>query len=261
MIPYFQFTAFQIGPASIKVWGLLVSLGILLSVFLLRKEIKNWPENRRAKIWDLFFWLIFSGLIGARVFHVFFYESDSFLADPISFFKVWKGGLSSFGGIFGAIAIFLFFWKKEKDKKIFSAKTADIFFVAGLWGWMVGRLGCVSIHDHWGIRSDHWLAWQTPEGPRLEMAFLEILFLLPLALAFFFLRKKEWPDGFRFFAGAVYYGILRFVLDFFRAKDIAGADTRFLGLTPAQYFGIICFVLGVAFIIRILKKNKNGEVA
>ena len=47
----------------------------------------------------------------------------------------------------------------------------------------------------------------------------------------------------------IYYGILRFILDFFRATDIVHADARYLGLTPGQYFGIVLTIVGL-YILR-----------
>jgi phosphatidylglycerol:prolipoprotein diacylglycerol transferase len=41
------------------------------------------------------------------------------------------------------------------------------------------------------------------------------------------------------------YAPARFVLDFFRATDVALPDRRYLGLTPAQWACLATFALGV----------------
>ncbi|MBF8280602.1 MAG: Phosphatidylglycerol--prolipoprotein diacylglyceryl transferase [Candidatus Magasanikbacteria bacterium] len=43
----------------------------------------------------------------------------------------------------------------------------------------------------------------------------------------------------------IYYGAMRLLLDFFRARDIMGADARYFGLTPGQYAGILMIVGGI----------------
>jgi phosphatidylglycerol:prolipoprotein diacylglycerol transferase len=85
------------------------------------------------------------------------------------------------------------------------------------------------------------------------MALLEILALLPLALVFFFSRKKQKPQGWFTSVLFIYYGIMRFILDFFRATDIAGADARYFGLTPGQYSALVLIIVGV----WIWKENKK----
>ena len=172
--------------------------------------------------------------------------------------KIWQGGLSSFGGLFGAV---LGFWLFLKRKKISFNKRnlyeqADILSFAAVFGWMVGRLGCFSIHDHIGKLSSSQLAVNFPDGARLEMAFLEILYMIPLAVWFYMVRKKQKPAGWFLYILFVYYGILRFVLDFFRAIDIAHADVRYFGLTPAQYFALLLVFFGAVY-FRKSKKQKS----
>jgi prolipoprotein diacylglyceryltransferase len=99
---------------------------------------------------------------------------------------------------------------------------------------------------------------------------MEILGLIPLAVLFFVVAKREkklvatgrlprpagegggegWFTGLLF----VYYGALRFILDFWRARDIVGADVRYLGLTPAQFFAIVLVLIGAYWLVKVRKK-------
>jgi phosphatidylglycerol:prolipoprotein diacylglycerol transferase len=67
------------------------------------------------------------------------------------------------------------------------------------------------------------------------MGLLEAALTLPIALAFLSFGKRSHPQGFFVAALCLYYAPIRFVLDFSRATDIAGADARYLRLTPAQW--------------------------
>ena len=253
MFPWFQWTTIQFGPISIQVWGLLVALGIIISLIILRQFSPHFGF-RSEEVFDLAFWMILFGFFIARIFHVFLYEPGWYLANPIEIIKVWHGGFSSFGGFLGAILAFFFYSRRTKWKKE-RRKMADLFAFAGLFGWIIGRVGCVMIHDHLGRSSDYFFALNSPLGPRLDMALLEIIGLLPLAILFFAMRKKDKVAGWFLSVLFLYYGILRFILDFFRATDIASADVRYFGLTPAQYFAIVMTAVGAWFFLRKLPKK------
>ncbi len=278
MIPWFQFTVIRLGPIPIQVWGSFVALGMAVSIWIISRRSKRMGENAEQII-DLALWAIIGGLIFARVFHVFLYEPAYYLSHPIEMIKVWHGGLSSFGGLFGAVMGFIIKMKKTAANKRPAnwLKISDILAYAAIYGWMIGRIGCLMIHDHPGRVCDSFLSIRWYDGkPRLDMALLEILALIPLAILFFVKRDKQSPSPFRacpepvegsrgrgevqsgpvasngWFTSIlfIYYGIVRFILDFFRATDIHGSDARYLGLTPAQYFAILLVVWGGCLLVK-----------
>lgn len=248
MLPYFQLSTIYLGPIPIQFWGLMVALGLIASSLIVYKRSKRLGYNPELLL-DMVLWMVIGGFVVARIFHVFFYDPTFYLSNIFEIIKIWKGGLSSFGGLFGAgIGLWLYLKKKKLNMKHLLSYL-DIMTFGALYGWMIGRLGCFGIHDHWGIPCNCALAVNTPEGPRLDMAFLEILGLVPLAIIFFILRKRKLSNGWFLSVMFIYYGALRFILDFFRATDIANPDARYLGLTPAQYFAILLVAVGL-FIIR-----------
>lgn len=246
MFPWISLQAIPIGPLTIQVWGLLVAIGIMVSLFWLKKQ----PELKSIgieEISDIFFWTILIGFLGARLVHVFFYEPTFFLNNPGEIIQIWHGGLSSFGGIvFGGLAVMYFLSKR----KTASGADLSVLSKAGLIGWIFGRVGCFLIHDHTGVICDvgcplHALA-MSPDADtpaRLDMSLLELLLLIPLVWIVFFSKYKKKSWIFLLIGG--YYGLIRLGLDFYRAKDILHADTRYLGLTPGQYFGILLLVFAV----------------
>lgn len=243
MIPWFQFTTVHLGPIPLQVWGFFVALGMFVGLMLLKQQAKKrlWNVD---EIYDIAFWVLIGGIIGGRVAHILFYDISHYIAHPIDVVKIWEGGMSSFGGMFGAVLGFLYMMKKKKKSKETALQYADVFIWAGVYGWIVGRIGCLMIHDHLGKPCDCFLSIQTPTGPRLEMSLLEILGLLPLAIYFFITRKQARKAGETLGVIIIYYGILRFILDFFRATDLPGSDARYFGLTPAQYFAILFVMSG-----------------
>lgn len=254
MIPWFQFQTWYLGPVPIRVWGFFVALGIGTSLYVIYKRSGKMSAPSQALVDHAFYTVLF-GLLGARIFHIIFYEPNFYFNYPIEILKIWHGGLSSYGGFLGAIIGFLWYAKRKKIPRSYWLKYGDILAYASVVGWMIARVGCFMIHDHLGKPCDCFLAIQTPTGPRLEMAFLEILSLIPLALYIYLGRNKQRPHGWYIAIISMYYGTARFILDFWRATDIPGADVRYFGLTPAQYFSVFMLVTGVWLYTRMYKKH------
>ena len=251
------YTVFYLGPIPIRVWGFFVALGMILSLVVLWKRSEKLGFNAEKTI-DIAIWAIISGLVFARLFHAVFYEPVYFFNNPVDILKIWQGGLSSFGGLFGALLAFFIFFKRKKIAWENLPVLADLFAFSAVYGWILGRVGCVMIHDHLGKLTTSFLSVKTIDGARFEMAFLEILGLIPLAVAFFVLRDKKLKAGYFTGISFAYYGALRFGLDFLRAVDVMNADARYLGLTPGQYFGIL-LMAGGAYIMKHVAYNMKHK--
>ncbi|HMP99005.1 MAG TPA: prolipoprotein diacylglyceryl transferase [Cyclobacteriaceae bacterium] len=120
---------FGIGTFSLRWYGLLFASGFLISqqilYYVYRKEGKNEKD-----IDVLTVYMVIATILGARLGHVFFYEPDKYLADPIKILKIWEGGLASHGA---AIAILLAIWIYSKynfvkGKFIKTIKPGQNFF-------------------------------------------------------------------------------------------------------------------------------------
>jgi phosphatidylglycerol---prolipoprotein diacylglyceryl transferase len=101
---------FQIGPISVRWYGLLFASGFLVGYYIVEKMFKEEKENEK---WldSLFLYMILATVIGARLGHVFFYGWDYYSQHPIEIFKVWQGGLASHGGTIGIILAMLLYSK------------------------------------------------------------------------------------------------------------------------------------------------------
>ena len=262
MIPFFRFTAFQIGPVTIQVWGLMVSLGILaalgFALYLSKKYILS-----SAIFTDLALYSIVGGMLGARLFHIVFYNSDYYLANPGEILAVWHGGASSLGGFFGAATAAYIFAKVRRFTWATLVPYIDIG-VLSLWlGWGIGRIGCFLIHDHPGTLTHFVLGVRYPEGVRHDLGLYDsivgfILFFIFWAL---FSRLTRKAPGLLTAASALSYALIRFCLDFLRATDLEGADIRYTYLTPAQWGMLVVIGLTGSFIYTKMRQHKRGEVA
>lgn len=247
MIPYFEWRTIPIGHVVLQVWGLFAAVGVILGAWFGASLAKK-RGLEAAKFDGMAFWTIVAAFIGARLFHVFFYEPAYYFAHPLEIVSVWKGGLSSFGGFIGGGLAAA--WKIQKHKLPF-LKTADIAIPAMTLGLGCGRIGCFLIHDHPGTLAHglgRWLAVDYQGGPRYDLGLLLCLFDFLFFATFLILMRKPRKDGFYLALFMVVYGPVRFLLDFLRVLD-----TRYFGLTPAQYGSIGLFICGLLLFGRLYR--------
>lgn len=250
MIPYFQITQFHIGPIPIQVWGLMVALGILAGTAASARIAKKRGQDPKL-IWDLAFWSIIGAFIFARLFHVF-YEPATYFAAPFEIVKIWHGGMSMMGGLFGA-ALFGIIYLRQKKIDVFShADTAMFGLPLGIG---IGRIGCFLIHDHPGTLTDFVLGVRYPEGVRHDHGLYLSINGFILFLLFLWLARKKARTGTYLITYLLWDGTTRFLLDFLRATDGPIVDARYFGLTPAQYFSVIMIIIGFSLAKFSLAKS------
>jgi len=252
MIPYFQFTTIPLGPINIQVWGLFVALGILTAIMLGRQESKK----RRLDVeifTDLATTAVVGGLIGARLLYALAYAPTLSLADPLSILRVWEGGMSMFGGLLGGALASYFFVRRHS---IDAVKYVDVCAYVLPLGYAISRIGCFLIHDHPGTLSSSFLAVQYPGGARLDHGLLLMITGFAIFALFYYLNSRNrtmatGKPGHSFvILFMLYYGVIRFFLDFYRASDIASADARYFSLTPGQIVALAFIIIGSAALMR-----------
>lgn len=251
MIPWFQYQSISLGFLQLNVWGIFVSLGFVVGMVVAYFELKR-RKLDASRIYDLAFWIIFSALIGGRIFFVA-EHIDFYLAAPLDVLKLWHGGMSVYGGFGGAVLASVLYLKKHK---LNFWQYADAVIFGLPLGLFIGRLGCFSIHDHPGAETEFFLGVNYPDGIRHDLGLYDALLGLAIFLIFLFLRRKERFRGFYVSVFAIFYGVVRFFLDFLRVQDLVGADPRYFGLTLAQYLSMIFFATGIYLFYRLRSRRK-----
>lgn len=251
MIPYVRISDLILIPAglvrgwplrdvAIHPFGLLVVTAIWLGVALTLVHTRR-IGLPTAAVWSFLAWVVAFGFLGGHFFDLLFYAPEIVTQEPGAWLRL-EQGQSSLGGFLGA-SFGSWAWSKRYQCSAwpFAESVASAFPSA----WVIGRIGCAVAHDHPGRLSLAWWAVAYPGSPRLDMGLLEAVLTVPLAIALLWLRKRRRCQG--FFVGilCIYYAPVRFTLDFSRAVDIAGADARYLHLTPAQWGCILLLTVGV----------------
>jgi phosphatidylglycerol:prolipoprotein diacylglycerol transferase len=259
LLPARVFGNFPPAALSIKPFGALVATGVYLGAWLTMKRARRVGLDERVMT-SFISWVVGVGFIGGHVLDELFYYPQRLVGDPLSILKLWDG-LSSFGGFCGAIIGMLIWRSRYKTPVLPYADNVMALFPVG---WVFGRAGCSTAHDHPGLLSDSWLAVQYPGGGRFDLGLLELLLTIPLALAFLWLGRKPRPWGFFAALACVVYAPLRFALDFLREHeevpgDVHGAiDPRYFYLTPAQWECFALLAFGLVLLFRVLRSVERG---
>ncbi len=132
---------------EVRWYGIAFAIGFALGAYIVNKIWKN--EKLNEEWFDkLFFYVIISATIGARLGHCLFYSPEYYLAHPIEIFKIWEGGLASHGGTLGIIIAIYFYSKKVTHKSMLwtlDRLVVPVGFVAALI-----RMGNLMNHEVYG---------------------------------------------------------------------------------------------------------------
>jgi phosphatidylglycerol:prolipoprotein diacylglycerol transferase len=101
---------FKIGFLTVRWYGLLIYLGMLLTVYCAIKLAKSRGLDKETII-NLALICFLSGIVGARLYYVFLNLSH-FLVYPSEIGAVWNGGLSIHGGIVGGALAGMFYLRR-----------------------------------------------------------------------------------------------------------------------------------------------------
>lgn len=243
MIPYFEFHSLSFGLLTIQVWGTFVALGILIGLWRSRVFAKKRGLSPEL-ITDAAFWILLSAFFGARLVHILFYDLNFYASNPSEIVMIWHGGFSVIGGFIGALFAFILYMKR---KKLDWAQYTDAFIYGLPIGLGCGRIGCFLIHDHPGTATDFFLAVKNQSGVGAFHDHGLYLAVNGFVLAFVFMLLKKKPRSANFFVKVflIWYGSVRFVLDFWRE-----VDATYFGVTPAQYVSFLMVVVGIIWLLR-----------
>ncbi len=243
MIPYIKIPTLTIWKLEFHAFGILVGIAILVGAYVLAERSDKVGLSRQHAN-DLVLWMLGFGFVFAHLIAVFFYHYDRFQEDPWVILEVWNG-ISSVGGFLGGVIGFFVYTARHKLPRM---PYADVSAYALSFGWIFGRMGCATAHDHPGRLTDFPLAVAFPDGPRHDLGLYELVVTLVIAAIMYATRDKATraAPGLHIGLLATIYGPVRFFLDFLRATDLGTrSDPRFWGLTAAQYGSIIIFVAGL----------------
>jgi len=160
MIPYLGLNHFDVFGIKIYIWGAFAALGFFVGLLVLMRFGKKRGLNQDHLL-NLFLWIMAAAMLGGRIFYVLVYNPAYYFAHPAEMIRFWEGGMSSFGGILGALAAFIIY---IRIKKLSWTEYADALIYPLPMGLGIGRVGCFLLNEHPGRLTIFFLASGIPTG-------------------------------------------------------------------------------------------------
>ena len=124
----------NLGP--FHMYGIILAVGVLVGVYVAeqRWRRRGYPKDG---IYDIAFWVVIWGVIGARLYHVIT-DYQLFEDDPWRAFQIWRGGLSIWGAVIaGALAVIVICYRRKLPTLV----VMDCMSVGIVLAQAIGRWG------------------------------------------------------------------------------------------------------------------------
>lgn len=254
----------EFGPLVFRWYGLLMLTAILVAAQLASREVTRKGEDA-DNLWDMIFWILIPGFLGARLYYVFIQSPRGasglgyYLQNPGEILKIWGGGIHIFGGfIAGGLALWLF----TRIRHLNALPYLDAIALALPLAQAIGRWGNFINQElygpptllPWGLRIDSthrippYNDFSTyPESVRFHPLFLyESLWNgLGFILIFWISRRfqKELKVGDVALIYLIWYPLGRFFIEFLRT------DSWFFPGTP---FNVVHILSAIAVLVAAI---------
>ena len=224
---------FEVGPLTVHFYGLIIALGLMLAVLYGYRRSREFGL-RQDDILDGVLWVTPVAIICARIYYVVF-QWETYAADPISVFYIWKGGIAIYGGVIGAVIGITAFCK---IKKIKIATVLDLVSMGFLIGQSVGRWGNFFNREAFGAETD--VLWKMGlMNTRGEVMYVHPTFLYESLWNFcglvilHFASKKRKYDGQIALGYCAWYGLGRAFIEGLRTDSLYWGSFRVSQLLAA----------------------------
>ena len=246
----FDPVAFSLFSLEFRWYSLSYIFGILAG-WVLAKRIFIKDDSLKEKFDDYITFIILGIIIGGRLGYVIFYNLDYYLVNPVEIFKIWNGGMSFHGGLFGVILSILIFCKINNLKFYY---LSDLVSAVAPIGLFLGRIANFINTELIGRPTEFFISVvypnidNLPRHPsQLYEAFFEGLILFSI-LIFYFVKKSN-IQNYGFVSGLflIFYALFRFIIEFLREPDFQlGLFFDFISM--GQILCIPLFIFGIILI-------------
>lgn len=256
--------AFTVFGKDIMWYGILICFGMILAYLYAHSRAK-FEGIKTDDLLDLGFFVILFGIIGARLYYVFF-APTSYIAKGgslleniwhtiINVISIWNGGLAIFGGILAGFVTTIFVARK---KKIRLPVLLDLLSPSVMIGQIVGRWGNFMNAEAYGRETT--VPWRMgikrisanglyTQSIEVHPTFLyESLWnLIGFALIAIFYKKKKF-NGQIFYFYMIWYGLGRAVIEGLRSDSLYIAGNEHLRVS--QILAALVCIVGIVLMIR-----------
>ncbi|UMT76348.1 prolipoprotein diacylglyceryl transferase [Staphylococcus roterodami] len=255
---YIDPVAFNLGPLSVRWYGIIIAIGILLGYFVAQRALVKAGLHKDTLV-DIIFYSALFGFIVARIYFVIF-QWPYYAENPGEIIKIWHGGIAIHGGLIGGFIAGVIVCK---IKNLNPFQIGDIVAPSIILAQGIGRWGNFMNHEaHGGPVSRAFLEQLHLPNFIIENMYINGQYYHPTFLyesiwdvaGFIILVniRKHLRLGETFFLYLTWYSIGRFFIEGLRTDSLMLTSN----IRIAQVVSIILILVSISLIVyRRVKYN------
>lgn len=232
--------AFTIFGIAISWYGILISIGMFLGLYLALREIRRLGENEDLFI-TLFLYAIPAGIVGSRLYYVLFSGALGwYLRHPLQILNTRQGGLAIHGGLIGG---FIVGWLFVRRHQISFRKWADVVAPSLILGQAIGRWGNFVNQEAYGRETS--LPWAMYiDGAYRHPTFLyEFIWNMLVFVWLLYRRKQKRFEGEIVLWYFLLYSVGRFFIEGLRTDSLMLGSLRVAQLLSLTLVAVCSYLL------------------
>ncbi|HFF7814209.1 TPA: prolipoprotein diacylglyceryl transferase [Staphylococcus aureus] len=255
---YIDPVAFNLGPLSVRWYGIIIAVGILLGYFVAQRALVKAGLHKDTLV-DIIFNSALFGFIAARIYFVIF-QWPYYVENPSEIIKIWHGGIAIHGGLIGGFIAGVIVCKV---KNLNPFQIGDIVAPSIILAQGIGRWGNFMNHEaHGGPVSRAFLEKLHLPNFIIENMYINGQYYHPTFLyesiwdvaGFIILVniRKHLKLGETFFLYLTWYSIGRFFIEGLRTDSLMLTSN----IRVAQLVSILLILISISLIVyRRIKYN------
>ena len=247
----------DIGNFSIRFYGLLIAVGLILAVVYALKRRKQFGFTEDS-IMDGVLCIVPFAIICARLYYCAFSWAD-YKDNPIRILYIWEGGIAIYGSVIGAaIGVVVYSWLR----KLNLPALLDLVALGFLIGQAIGRWGNFFNREAFGAATDSFarmglLNTVTGQVEYVHPTFLyESLWNVVGFVALHFLSKKRQYDGQIALGYVAWYGLGRTFIEGLRQDSLYWGTWRVSQVLAA----VTCFIAVGVLLFNLFRKHDRAKL-
>ncbi len=250
---------FNLGPLQIHTYGIGLAITFYVAYKLFERRLKahnfdtEWLTNA-------FIWIVIAAVVGARIVHLIA-NFSYYKANPSEIYKIWHGGLSSYGGLLGGLISGIYIVRK-KCPVLKLGNALDLIAPVLMVSWAIGRLlGPQLMTSGGGRRTNAWygMYYANQLGKRLPVPVFQAIECFIIYIIILQIEKKLQKGP--LFALALWAVILWDISRFFDEFLYLDRPQRLWdAVEVASLVLVVTASITLIFITRKWKRNGSVQV-
>ena len=247
----------DIGGFSIRYYGMLIALGLILAVVYALKRRKQFGFTE-DHIMDGVLCIAPFAIICARIYYCAFSWSD-YAANPIRVLYIWEGGIAIYGAVIGAAVGVIVYCLV---RKLNLPALLDLVSLGFLIGQAIGRWGNFMNREAFGAVTDSFMKMGLLDSTTGEMIYVHPTFLYESLwntagfILLHFLSKKRQYDGQIALGYLAWYGLGRTFIEGLRQDSLYWGTWRVSQVLAA----VTCFIAVAVLLVNAFRKHDRQNL-